>query len=286
MNTAVALPATQAPCVLLRGLARGSGHWGKGQGGFADQLAHSLAPGALLLPDLPGNGMLWNDTSPTRVGAMTDALRQQLAPTLEQGPVRLVAMSLGAMVALDWVHRFPNEVQSAALINTSLRGLSPPWMRLRPAAARAVLGAWLQAVVGLGDVEQREATVLRLTSQLAARNPTLAAGAVAHWVSLQTQYPVQPANLMRQLWAAARFKAPQTSPAMPVLVLNGAGDALVHPACSAAVAQAWGAPMCQHPTAGHDLPLDDPEWVAAQLSRWWCGLAPAPAQPDTPAATA
>lgn len=69
--------------------------------------------------------------------------------------------------------------------------------------------------------------------------------------------------------AAARFSAPAGIPARGrVLLLAGAQDHLVHPDCSAQVARAWGAPLSLHPDAGHDLPLDDPAWVCAQLRDW------------------
>jgi predicted alpha/beta hydrolase family esterase len=51
-------------------------------------------------------------------------------------------------------------------------------------------------------------------------------------------------------------------------VLVSAADGLVDPRCSQRLAQAWGAPMRKHPTAGHDLPLDDGAWVAREVAAW------------------
>jgi hypothetical protein len=45
----------------------------------------------------------------------------------------------------------------------------------------------------------------------------------------------------------------------------GAGDRLAHPTCSGRLAEALAAPLVVHPTAGHELPLDDPDWLLAQL---------------------
>ncbi|PMZ18082.1 alpha/beta hydrolase, partial [Pseudomonas sp. FW306-02-F08-AA] len=38
--------------------------------------------------------------------------------------------------------------------------------------------------------------------------------------------------------------------------------------CSQALAAAWNLPLVMHPFAGHDLPLDDPAWVVAQVLQW------------------
>jgi alpha-beta hydrolase superfamily lysophospholipase len=60
---------------------------------------------------------------------------------------------------------------------------------------------------------------------------------------------------------------------LPVLVLNGAADRLVDPRCSRALAARWGAELHVHPHAGHDLPLDEPEWLVDRLVEWSTRLA-------------
>jgi predicted alpha/beta hydrolase family esterase len=55
---------------------------------------------------------------------------------------------------------------------------------------------------------------------------------------------------------------------VPLLVLASAADTLVDPRCSIRLAHAWDAELRTHPTAGHDLPLDDAEWVASEVGRW------------------
>ena len=55
---------------------------------------------------------------------------------------------------------------------------------------------------------------------------------------------------------------------MPVLVLAGAGDALVDPECSRTLARRWQADYAEHSAAGHDLALDDGPWVARQVRGW------------------
>jgi len=76
------------------------------------------------------------------------------------------------------------------------------------------------------------------------------------------------ANILRQLRAAITCRAAPTPPSIPVLLLSGHHDRLVNAECSLALAQRWGCDIRLHPTAGHDIPLDDGEWVARQVREW------------------
>ena len=239
--------------VLLRGLTRERGHWGD----FPRQLGERLPQARIVALDLPGNGALHRQTSPARIEAMVEACRAQLRAQGIDGPCHLLAMSLGAMVALAWATAHPAEIAGAVLINTSLRGVSPFYRRLRPSSYAALLG-----VLARRDARAREAAILRLTSRRA--DPAV----LERWVGLRRRHPVTPRNALRQLAAAARFRAPSQPPAVPLLLLSGAVDALVDPRCSAELAACWGLPLAQHPGAGHDLPLDDGRWVAGQIHAW------------------
>jgi hypothetical protein len=41
-----------------------------------------------------------------------------------------------------------------------------------------------------------------------------------------------------------------------------------------AIARRWNCPIAIHPTAGHDLPLDDGVWIAKQVHDWLTGAEP------------
>ncbi|TAH45714.1 MAG: alpha/beta hydrolase [Betaproteobacteria bacterium] len=241
--------------VLLRGLTRENGHWGA----FARQLQAALPDARILTLDLPGNGELHGQPSPTSVTQMVACYRAQLAQQGVTGPLSLLALSLGAMVAVAWADAHPAEVSACVLINGSLRGISPFHHRLRPSAWLPLLSVLICA-----KARARETTLLRLTSRRAP------ADVIDHWVSLRQHHPVRPRNALRQLLAAARFRAPPTPPPVPVLILCGARDALVNPRCSQDLAQRWHAPIVRHPDAGHDLPLDDGAWVVVQVREWLC----------------
>ena len=78
-------------------------------------------------------------------------------------------------------------------------------------------------------------------------------------------------NGLRQLLAAARYRASPVAPGARTLLLGSQHDQLVSSACSRAIAKAWGLPLHVHPSAGHDLPLDDPQWVIDEVLRWVAG---------------
>jgi pimeloyl-ACP methyl ester carboxylesterase len=245
-----------SPWLLLRGLTREARHWG----GFVELLRDEFPDAPVVAPDLPGNGRRCREKSPLRVAAMVDDLRAQLAVLGVAPPYRLLAMSLGAMVAVDWAARHPDEICGAALINTSLRPFSPFYRRLRPANYRRLLGLALGAASDL----ERETAILELTCRQAAAHRAV----VADWLAYRRECPVAVANALRQLVAAARYRAPPVRPAPPLLVLSSLGDALVDADCSRQLARRWNLAHAVHPSAGHDLPLDDGAWVVGELRRW------------------
>ena len=242
--------------VLLRGLTREAGHWGA----FPATLCEHLHGARVLAIDLPGNGGLHLARSPVRIEDYVESCRAQLAALGVAAPVRLLAMSLGAMVAVDWARRHPEELAGCVLVNTSLRPFSPWFRRLRPANYGALLGLLRP---GQGP-RAREETILRLTSRHLWRG----AEVVDAWVALREAHPVTAANALRQLLAAMRYRASRRAPAVPLLVLASPRDGLVDGRCSRRVAEAWGAEILEHPSAGHDLPLDDGPWVARQVAAW------------------
>ena len=254
-------PARQPTWVLLRGLTREARHWN----GFDRKLAAELqrqGPGAarVLCLDLPGNGTLHEVRSPASVPAIAAQCRAALARGGVAPPYVLLAMSLGGMAALHWCHVAPHEVAGCVLINTSLRGHSPFWQRLRPRnyppLARLLFSG--------GNLLQREIAVLGMTSN----EPQHQAELPARWAAIAREHPVSRANALRQLLAAARYTPSSQRPLPPMLVLASEGDRFVSVQCSKRFAEHWRLPLRLHARAGHDLPLDDPQWVLRQLREW------------------
>ena len=241
--------------ILLRGLTRESAHWGR----FPQTLRERLPGAEVISLDLPGNGQLNAQPSPVHIEAMTQSCLRQLHALGIAPPWHLLAMSLGAMVAVDWAVRHPQSLAGAVLVNTSLRPFSPWYHRLRPANYAALLALTLRH-----GSRRREQTILRLTS----RHLPTSDAVVDEWTQVREARPVSAANTLRQLAAAARYRAPNQAPGVPLLALAGRCDALVDPRCSRELARRWGTDLVEHPSAGHDLPLDDGPWVADQVGRW------------------
>lgn len=238
-----------APWILLRGLTRESRHWGA----FAPLLEKRC--GAVLPVDLPGNGTLAHVRSPLAVEDYVDAVRAEVQRLGARAPYKVLAMSLGGMVATAWAQRYPEEVAQLVLINTSMRPYSRFYERLRPAAWPALLcAAWHWRAHG-EDVIAEAA----IHGRTCARRDTLAAD-LAAWRAIRASAPVSRTNAVCQLAAAARYTA-RGVPCCPTLVLSSQADQLVDPVCSARLARAWGAARREHPWAGHDLPHDDPQWL-------------------------
>ena len=241
--------------LLLRGLAREAGHWGA----FPDRLRAGFPDDDVLTPDLPGCGQRHHDVVPARLGGIVDAVRARVGDQAAPGPTWLLGLSLGGMVALDWATRYPAEVAGVVVINSSAGGLSPFWRRLRMPAWPTLLGA-----VANRDLQRRERAIFHLTSN----RPDREARVVAAWVALAEARPVSLRSARRLLVGAARYR-PRLAPLpQPTLVVVGAGDRLVHPTCSGLLAASLKAELAVHPTAGHELTLDEPEWLLGQLGAW------------------
>lgn len=237
--------------VLIRGLLREARHWGN----FLERLQHQFPQAKFSTLDIPGNGRLNHLTSPTTIATMTEALRQQLSL---QRPIRLIALSMGGMIAIDWMTRHPNEVAAAVLINTSARPLSPFYHRLRWTSYLQVMKMILQSGV------QREADILSLTSNYHRHDSAL----LQSWQQWQRQNPVSSVSARNQFWAALQFSI-TAKPQQPLLIITSSADRLVDYRCSLKLAQVWKTDYKLHEKAGHDLPLDEHAWLAQTIEQWF-----------------
>lgn len=248
------MTTTTTTWVLLRGLVREQRHWGN----FPDQFQARIPDATVVTLDLPGNGTLYRDASPTRIEDMAQFCRAELLLRGLKPPYNVLALSLGAMVAVAWSKAAPHEIAACVLINTSLRPFDPFHRRLRPQNYGTLLRCLFAAAA------QRERLILQLTS---CRGEAQAA-VLEQWTGYQSEFPVSPRNALRQLWAAMRFRAPDVKPCPNMLVLGSLQDRLVDNRCSQELARRWHADAAFHPSAGHDLPLDDGAWIAQQVGAW------------------
>lgn len=233
--------------LILRGLFRERRHWGD----FPERLGAAFPGGRVVALDLPGTGVERDRPCPLRIDGIVDDVRGRFQRS--DGPWGLLAVSLGGMVAMDWASRHPDEFAAIVLSNTSARDVGGPFERFAPRHLPRVV----RIALG-GDPIAREQHVLAITSNAP---PDRRAATARDWASLGS---VPARTGAAQLVAASRYRLPERL-GVPALVLVGEGDRLVSPACSRRLAERIGAPIDAHPTAGHDLPHDDPDWVIERM---------------------
>lgn len=240
--------------ILLRGLAREAMHWLE----FPKQLQTAINGSQLHLIDFPGCGKYYQQTALGSITDMTEHARAEvhIQSLIAQAPVFIIGISMGGMVALDWAQRYPHELNGLVLINSS-SGNQPFWWRLKP-------GAWLTMLRTIfAAPDTREKLVLKVVSNQRADYRRRA----QQWLDIQQQRPITRSTILSMLRAAARFR-PQPYCAADGLVLASAQDRMVSVHASEALAKQFHWPLNIHPSAGHDLPMDDAAWVADKIRQW------------------
>lgn len=242
--------------ILLRGLAREKGHWGP----FAERFTEAVAPDQVLQIDLPGTGEFRNVTSPTSIKGIFEFVRGQAIERVQDNNLFvIVAISLGGMVAMEWMKHRPEDLAGAVLINTSLKGASPVYNRLR----WQIWPKFLQAVSTQSPRERERLIIDMLINSEEAR-----AQALPVWTKIASDHPVSYRSVLNQLWAAATFEGLEKETQVPVLLLSSLGDRFVDPSCSTVLHEKWGWPIERHAWGGHDLPWDDSEWMIQKIKAW------------------
>jgi pimeloyl-ACP methyl ester carboxylesterase len=239
---------------LIRGLIREKGHWGD----FITQLEKKFPESKITGIDLPGAGDYYQSTSPLSVREIVEEMRKDyLKLKLDQEDSHLVAVSLGGMIALEWMRNYSEDFHRATLINTSFGGISPFYQRLLPKAFLFLLK------VPFLKGREKESRILELVTN----NKDIFHETLNLWEKIQKDRPVSLDNTLRQLFAAGLFKAKDFIPTVPVSLIASTKDRMVSVECSRAISKKWNVPLVEHPTGGHDLTADDPEWVADKIKK-------------------
>ena len=74
------------------------------------------------------------------------------------------------------------------------------------------------------------------------------------------------ANVLRQLLAASIYSFPEKAPT-EVVLMSGGKDKFVSAQCSKDIENKWQCKHIIHPTAGHDISFQFPDWVIEQISK-------------------
>jgi len=242
----------------VRGLVRESGHWHD----FIQKFQQKFPHRNVFLLDLPGNGEHYFKKSPYSIREMSDFLREDFFKKLpKKSPATaknyLFSISLGSMVCLEWMQKYPNDIAGAFLINTSLRGLSAFYRRLRPQNYFKRLKLFFST-----SPLKIEKEILSITSNNHAFNEQIA----MEWEKIHILRPVSKKNALAQIIAAASYLPKKQKPSANIQLLASYSDRLVHFSCTEKIQKLWGVKAYYHETAGHDLTLDASEWVLEKCS--------------------
>ncbi|MDX2320248.1 MAG: alpha/beta hydrolase [Moritella sp.] len=268
-NSVLPLPTEKektAPMwLLIRGLCRQKLHWED----FPTKLYQQLNC-QVICCDIAGTGSQWQVTTPSSITAIMRQLRHTFRQQHQHvsSPIRLLGISMGGMIATEWAKHFPNEIERMVFINTSFKQFSPLHQRLKLHNIPTLLKILTRPAL------QQEQLILKMTSHTGPHNQQSHTQVNHHqalalrWADYAVQQPVSRQNALRQLVAACRFSPPTQAPIKHILLLASSRDQLVDVRCSTVIAKQWLCPIHYHPTAGHDLPLDDGNWVCRKIAGW------------------
>lgn len=110
------------------------------------------------------------------------------------------------------------------------------------------------------DNYKQEKNILKLTSNKYKQNKKY----LESFSRFALEHKIQKLNVVRQLILAKNIYL-HSFPKKNLEVLCSLNDRLVDSSCSEKIALSLGGHLIIHPTAGHDLPLDEPEWLIEQL---------------------
>ncbi len=242
--------------MLLRGLSRQKLHWGD----FADHFVASTRH-RIVFEDLPGFGSRNHEASPMSVIEIAQSIASAVFKQVDQhdGKINLIGISMGGMVALELARLYPEKVRCLVLINSSFKPYAHFYQRLKPAAYSSFLKAWCSPFQ-----RYSERQILELSSNFRQRERAL----LDQWLILRHQQKPSHIAALRQVIAASRFSFPYLKPIEHVLLVASKQDRIVDYRCSENVAKEWEVPLALHHFAGHDLPLDSPEWLTTEIIRW------------------
>lgn len=243
--------------VLLRGLVREKEHWGD----FRHKVEKAFPEAKIITPEIQGVGDYIDITSPDNFSQMIDFMRSNHQEVFESEQQTIVmAMSLGGMIARQWIEMYPQDFSKVILVNTSFKGINPLFNRLRPMAI-----ANFAKIFFSPSIEKRESSIVKMVSN----NNTNHKEIIANWIDIQNKRPVKRASFLNQIKAALTFNPPKTWPNnLGLLIIAAKADRLCSYKSSLKLHELWGGQYLEHPTGGHDLPIDDGDWLIQQMSKW------------------
>ncbi|MBG09344.1 MAG: hypothetical protein CME68_11335 [Halobacteriovoraceae bacterium] len=242
-------------CFLIRGLGREVRHWGKFKRLMEKEcsLLHCL--------ELPGFGEKVDEISPKTIRGCVEKLRKEYLEVKEEhgkdNESILCSISLGGMIALDWMSAFPEDFKSGIVMNTSAGNVSSFLRRIK---VEGILN--LAKAIKENNKRERERNTFRLVS-----NRRVDEKIVDEWGYYAEEIAPDKKNFFRQLKAAFSFKVSENID-VPILFLASKRDRMVDFKCSEDLAVLLNASIEYNLDAGHDMTLDDPNWVINKMKNF------------------
>jgi pimeloyl-ACP methyl ester carboxylesterase len=236
--------------ILLRGLSRQAEHWGS----FPQSL-RTASNDMVIALDLPGFGKESHVSFSFSLQKNIDFLRSKCMPLLNTKKSSIIGLSFGGMLALEWLKLYPEDFSMGVIINSSASDICRVSERISKMGIYTIVRYLFS-----NTRKDKERQILNLTSNVHALNEMI----LQSWIQLEDQYPIKRLAVLKQLLVSGFFKAPSDL-GVPLLFLGALNDRLVQSNCTLKLAEFYKSEVFLHPTAGHDLPLDAPEWVIQQI---------------------
>lgn len=237
--------------IFLRGLTRGTIHWGR----FIEIFKTTYPEVEMEFLDIPGNGDSFLEETPVNPRVVITYLSSKSRFVKEGSQFHLCGISLGGMVALKWAELYPLQIQSVTVINCSLAQSSDFFERLNPKNYFKII----ETILSKNKFIQ-EQLILSITSNEQIQNESY----LKSFATYSMSHPISKKNFIRQLILAKNIRI--NSIKVPLKVICSINDRLVSHKCSEAIAKEFNGYLIVHQTAGHDLPLDEPEWLVKNLN--------------------
>lgn len=244
--------------ILIRGLGRGSGHWGP----FPEKLKQAFPDDSIYFVDVPGNGQLHKLDTPLKISEFISHLDEQLLQQNFnfQNPTYGYSLSLGSMAMVEWAQQRPDLFKKIYISNTSAANFSNVFKRLSVDALK--LGFRMRK---MKSHHERELASLLLTTTLSEQQILNDyKKAYESMIDFSHTHCARPRNILRQLIAAATYSFP-SEPPVETILMSGGKDQFVSAKCSIDIEIAWQCPHIVHPEAGHDISFQFPDWVVEKL---------------------
>jgi pimeloyl-[acyl-carrier protein] methyl ester esterase len=243
---------------LIIGLTKESAHW---DDHFVQSLKDKFQTDDVIGIDLPGAGAFLDKKSPLSMEGVVKETRANYQKYLDGSTHNiLVSISLGGMVATEWLKHYPSDFEKFVIVNSSFRGFSPVHKRVQPWAMKKFFKVFLA-----GSEDEREHHVI----DLCTNNSDVYDYTKEKWVKLAKERPMAKVNMVRQLIAATRY-SPDHKPEIPTLIIAARHDKLAHFSCSEKLQEKWQKDfhIIEDEKVGHGVHIDAPQELAKVIHDW------------------